>query len=234
MILGQLSLRHNQIETMAARLMGHHRLDINMDLEQLNNTRGIFKWRGSMGLAPEVTQLVLKQRWPYLIKLICCFLYEMREILGFSAPNDTGQPGMRDDHASKRQNIEAVPRMNRGSGAEGLWGEGEGPADRAGPSPIRSYRPVQNPKVVFRVCCSLGCFGFLAFALLIFLLKSIHVSSKEVRVGHLKLDYFFGANHCANFPLAIRRSDETFVICWFEGLRVAFPGHRLSPPIVFL
>lgn len=33
-----------------------------------------------------------------------------------------------------------------------------------------------------RVSCSLGGFGFLAFAFLVFLLKSIHMSSEEVRV----------------------------------------------------
>lgn len=174
-----------------------------------------------MDLAPEVTQLVLKQRWSYLIKLICCFLYELREILRFSAPNDTGQPGMRDDHASKRHNIEAVLRMNSDSEAEGLWEEGGsrvGQQTRWGPLPSSRTGQFRNPEVVLRVYCSLGSFGFLAFAFLIFLLKSIHVSSKEVRVGHLKLNYFFGANHCANFPLAIRCSEETFVVCWFKGL----------------
>lgn len=33
-----------------------------------------------------------------------------------------------------------------------------------------------------KVSCSLGGFGFLAFAFLVFLLKSIHMSSEEVRV----------------------------------------------------
>lgn len=68
-----------------------------------------------------------------------------------------------------------------------------------------------------RVCCSLGGFGFLAFALLVFFLQSVNVSSEQVGVRlradgrryyshrgpneaekqpthHLKLDDFFGAD----------------------------------------
>lgn len=91
-----------------------------------------------------------------------------------------------------------------------------------------------TPNRLSRVYCSLGSFSFLTFALLIFLLKSIHVSSEEVRVGHLKLNDFFGADHCANFPLAIRCSDEAFIVCRFKGFCVAFSGNRFCPPIVFL
>lgn len=85
-----------------------------------------------------------------------------------------------------------------------------------------------------RVSCSLSGFGFLAFAFLVFLLKSIHMSSEEVRVRHLKFDNFFGADHCANFLLAVSRSEETFVVCRFKRLRVALSGHRFGSPIILL
>lgn len=86
--------------------------------------------------------------------------------------------------------------------------------------PVLNIRPFlrQNvnassePQRLSRVHCSLSSFCLLAFTLLIFLLQPIHVSSKQVRVGHLKLDYFFGADHCANLLLSIRRSEETFVV----------------------
>lgn len=71
-------------------------------------------------------------------------------------------------------------------------------------APWRWYRPVWVPPVCYeRVYCSLGGFGFLAFAFLVFLLEPVHVSSQEVRVCHLELDYFFATNHCADFLLAV-------------------------------
>lgn len=50
---------------------------------------------------------------------------------------------------------------------------------------------------------------------------------------HLKLDYFFGAHHCAYFLLAIRSSEKTFIVCRLKGLRLAFPGHWLGPPVIW-
>lgn len=41
------------------------------------------------------------------------------------------------------------------------------------------------------------------------------------------------AYHCADFLLSIWRSDETFVVCWVEWFWVAFPGHRLGPPVIW-
>lgn len=48
--------------------------------------------------------------------------------------------------------------------------------------PSDSTGLVWYPRSRSRVCCSLGGFGFLAFALLVFFLQSIHVSSEQVGV----------------------------------------------------
>lgn len=50
------------------------------------------------------------------------------------------------------------------------------------PLPLPSVRTSLGTQGCLRVSCSLGGFGFLAFAFLVFLLKSIHMSSEEVRV----------------------------------------------------
>jgi len=72
----------------------------------------------------------------------------------------------------------------------GKWDMPEGATDYTGhtvspfPPPscsFRWYRPDKGPRG--RVCCSLGGFSLLAFAFLILLLKSIHVSSEEVAVS---------------------------------------------------
>lgn len=42
-----------------------------------------------------------------------------------------------------------------------------------------------------------------------------------------------GAHHCADLLFAIWSSDETLVVCWFKGLRVAFPGYWLGPPVIW-
>lgn len=67
---------------------------------------------------------------------------------------------------------------------------------------------------------------------------------KEKRIQHLQLDKNINSkstqifrtqhktHHCANFLLAIRRSDETFIVCWLKRLCVALSGHRLGPPII--
>lgn len=88
---------------------------------------------------------------------------------------------VRDEMLSCKQwhNIKAVCE----SEASNEWEESRlGAADHMEPSPtpLRQCEPVQVPKV--RVSCSLSGFGFLAFAFLVFLLKSIHMSSEEVRV----------------------------------------------------
>lgn len=130
-------------------------------------------------------------------------------------------------------NIKAV----RESEASNEWEESRlGAADHMeslshSPQLVRTSLGTQG---CLRVSCSLGGFGFLAFAFLVFLLKSIHMSSEEVRVRHLKFDNFFGADHCANFLLAVSRSDETFVVCRFKRLRVALSGHRFGSPIILL
>lgn len=50
------------------------------------------------------------------------------------------------------------------------------------PFPSDTANQFRYPRLSERVSCSLGGFGFLAFAFLVFLLKSIHMSSEEVRV----------------------------------------------------
>lgn len=50
------------------------------------------------------------------------------------------------------------------------------------PLPLPSVQTSLGTQGCLRVSCSLGGFGFLAFAFLVFLLKSIHMSSEEVRV----------------------------------------------------
>lgn len=78
-------------------------------------------------------------------------------------------------------NIKAV----RESEASNEWEESRlGAADHMeslshSPQLVRTSLGTQG---CLRVSCSLGGFGFLAFAFLVFLLKSIHMSSEEVRV----------------------------------------------------
>lgn len=46
-------------------------------------------------------------------------------------------------------------------------------------------------------------------------------------------DGTMGAHHCADLLFAIWSSDETLVVCWVKRLRVAFPGDRLGPPVIW-
>lgn len=90
---------------------------------------------------------------------------------------------VRDEMLSCKQwhNIKAV----RESEASNEWEESRlGAADHMeslshSPQLVRTSLGTQG---CLRVSCSLGGFGFLAFAFLVFLLKSIHMSSEEVRV----------------------------------------------------
>lgn len=54
--------------------------------------------------------------------------------------------------------------------------------NKAVPISTDSTDPFRHPRPYPRVHCSLGGFGFLAFAFLVFLLEAIHVSSEEVGV----------------------------------------------------
>lgn len=45
-------------------------------------------------------------------------------------------------------------------------------------------------------------------------------------------DGTMGAHHCADLLFAIWSSDETLVVCC-KWLRVAFPGYRLGPPVIW-
>lgn len=58
-------------------------------------------------------------------------------------------------------------------------------------------------------------------------------SKKKSTISNIKKQETQLAHHCANLLLAIRRPDETFVVCWFKWLRVALSGHWLGPPIIW-
>lgn len=177
-----------------------------------------------MDLAPEMTQLLIN--WLQSrdggdsVKEIRPV--RLRKILRLSVPDFQRHRTARGGTLPCKQwhNIKAVTRwMSSDAEASGEWVEKRGAATdhvEAVVVPEERTGQFRDPWLCYRVRVSLGGFGCLAFAFLIFLLKSIHMSSQEIGVCHLKLDHFFGADHCADFLLALRSSDETFVVRWFK------------------